>query len=905
MKKIITLFLSSIFYFNTSLCIFDFANRDAHLAVNQAAHSLLRLGKVASITGWPQDSIVNDYGNNISTSWVESYTNNVVLGTGRRKAPSNMVYNNSNTVATKPNLATLIIQTSNALTPARLLSTKNNSNAINAFAVLRYIKNNSSAVIGLNKFIRTDSNTLFSLCQYTTIRNNSNVIVALGRLPKQNSNAITSPQVTSLIRGNSNLINIIGKTITGNSNAVNAINTAAILSLIINTSNAINASYPFNDSVQIIRTRSTFLANTTINQLISYQGGITINAGKTLTLNTPFPISGFISLNSTGKLSLGSDIYLSSNTYLSQGGDLSGNGYSLVLSNSIVLPGLSTLKITSNTTLDGRGNRIYLQPHAQIMVDSNVSLTIKNMTIQTTRNNPNIPIIKCLTQQGNVTLDNVTIQLADDFPFRVGRLFFNNDVTISGTSRFIYQSWMQSYVMPQSLLTFEPGTTLYYYPSSTNKDLIQLTNQSSGIYLLGSGTTLQTTLTGMRLTKGRLWLDNKVTLSTSAATALDLVTQVTAINYGSIANSVAWSPNRRYLAVGGSIPNGGNEVQIYRYNGTTLTLVTSLDFGGNCLRIKWSPDGRYLAAVGGPSNNFKVYSFNGTTLTQIAATTDGTGNMQGLDWSRDGTYIAIGPVNATSTFEIRVYSFNGSSLTNIAGGSIDLGATAGTLASGMSWNPLGTILAIGANSSVTGGNEIRLYTWNGTTLTLKTSVDYGAANGVNYIEFDPSGLNVAVGGQGPTNSNELQIYRFNGSTLLLVTSVDYGTAVNEVHWDPSGRYLAVGGTGPTNSNELQFYKFDGTSLSLITSNDYGTAINGLSWSADGATIAVGGQTATAGHNEIEVYNIAYRFDTSLQALTNGINFGNSALGSTFDLNVYVLAGARAELDGLLFYNNVN
>ncbi|QQR48901.1 WD40 repeat domain-containing protein [bacterium] len=895
MKKIILFLIPYLFYSNTAHSITDFANEDARLIIGNLSgvqSSQLKIVTPANITGWTQDSIVKSFVSN-AASWTETYTAGVVIGSGRKSAPSNMVYNNSNAIVLFTSPASIALNRANSNVLANL---PNNSSAIATLARLEL--NNSNDLVTLPGLIKTMSNAILNFTTQT--KNQSNSIITLYRKVRANSQA--ARVLSTRVKGNSNaLVSTILPLVRFNSNALISNFSASLYSTNSNAANFLKSNFP----VQLLSTHSHFGATTTISNLNLYQKGIDVSAGKTLTLNTPLPINGNIGLNDSGILSLAGDLYLGSTAYLTSDGSISGNGYSLIMTNSLTLPSSSTWQIISNLLINGNGSTLFFGANAQITLASNVSLTLKNMYIQTSPNSPNIPILKCLDQKGIITLDNVTLELANDFPFRTGRLFFTNDVRFTGTSRFIYQSWMQSYVTPQSLLTFDPGTTLYYYPSSTNKDLLQLVDKSAGIYLKGSGTTLQTTNTGFRLTKGRLWMDNKITLTTQASTALDLVTQVTAINYGSAVNSVAWSPNRRYLAVGGSVPNGDNEVQVYSYNDTTLSLVASVDFGGDCLRVKWHPDGTYLAAVGGPSNNFKVYSFNGTTLTQVAATTDGTGNTQGLDWSYDGTYIAIGPVNATSTFEIRVYSFNGSSLTNIAGGSIDLGATAGTLASGVSWNPLGTILAIGANSTVTGGNEIRMYTWDGTTLTLKTSVDYGAANGINYIEFDPSGFNVAVGGQGPTNGNELQIYRFNGSTLLLVASVDYGTAVNEVHWDPSGRYLAVGGTAPTNGNELQFYRFDGASLSLITSQDYGTAINGLSWSADGATLAIGGQTTTTGHNEIETYSIAYRFDTLPQALTNGIIFGNSALGISSDLDVYFLAGARIELSGMFFYNDVN
>ncbi len=628
--------------------------------------------------------------------------------------------------------------------------------------------------------------------------------------------------------------------------------------------------------------------------------GFTILAGQSATLDTFMTVSGGMDLRTTGSLGLLSDLYFGTNVTFSSGGTINAHGNTIHLGSKTTLQTSSVWQFISDATIDGHGNTLLLQPQVQLLLASNVSVTLKNMFLDTTRNSPNIPIIKCLDGTGYVTLDNVTLALADNFEFRNGHLFFNNDVRFTGTASFIYQSPQQSYIAPNSFLTFDPNTTLYYYPSSTNRDLIQMVDQSSVLYFKGPNTTLQTTTTGMRLTKGRLWMDNQVTLSTQAQTALDTVTQITGFNYGSVVNSVAWSPNRQFLAVSGV----SGLVNIYQFANAQILLVASTNFGGTCLRVKWSPDGRYVAVAGGPNDNIKIYSFNSTTLTLsiITALSLGTGfNIQGLDWSHNGKFIAVGPNTPTSGNEIQIYSFNGFSLTLVT--SVNLGA-AGTFAPGIAWGPHDNFLAIGANSTITGGNEIHVYSFNGSTLTDLTSISYSTANSVQYVEFDQAGLNIAVGGQSPTSGNELQIYRFNGTSLQLIASANYGTIIQELHWDPSGHYLVIGGNSPDNGNELQFYQFNGTTLSLISNFNYGTgaSINGLSWSADGAMLALGGQTSGAGNNEIEVYSIAYRFDTTRQGLSSGLSFGNSVLGSTYDLHAYLFSGSYIQLYGVLNYD---
>ncbi|MBY0352900.1 hypothetical protein K2W90_00875 [Candidatus Babeliales bacterium] len=206
---------------------------------------------------------------------------------------------------------------------------------------------------------------------------------------------------------------------------------------------------------------------------------------------------------------------------------------------------------------------------------------------------------------------------------------------------------------------------------------------------------------------------------------------------------------------------------------------------------------------------------------------------------------------------------------------------------------------------------LELFSFDGTSLSSLQFIDSNTDSDTEYsVAFNPSGNFIALGRRASVSTtNELEIYSYYGGSLTLAAGYDYSSSsgnVRTVAWDPSGTFLAIGGTTPTNSNELHIIKFDGSSsLSLLASINYGSIINSLSWSPDGKSIALAGNTPGSGHATMEVYSVAYRFDTSTQALTNGINFGNSTLGSSSDLDVFFLAGARVELNGKLFYNNVS
>ncbi|MBY0354075.1 hypothetical protein K2W90_06965, partial [Candidatus Babeliales bacterium] len=183
-----------------------FSNRCSTIVLDPAT-SRVRLGKVASVMGWSENSILKSFGCNAPTTWTESYTAGVELGNGRRKPTTNLVDSNSNAIKnlsfTSGSLAT------------------NNSNAIvnltaqvrvNSNAAAYGIKNNSNAIVAKCPLIMANSNAINLL--KSQVRQNSNAAV-YGI--KNNSNAIVAK--CPLIMANSNAINLLKSQVRTNSNA--------------------------------------------------------------------------------------------------------------------------------------------------------------------------------------------------------------------------------------------------------------------------------------------------------------------------------------------------------------------------------------------------------------------------------------------------------------------------------------------------------------------------------------------------------------------------------------------------------------------------------------------------------------------------------------------------------------
>ncbi|MBX9830380.1 WD40 repeat domain-containing protein [Candidatus Babeliales bacterium] len=648
---------------------------------------------------------------------------------------------------------------------------------------------------------------------------------------------------------------------------------------------------------------------------VRLNNGFTILAGQSAALDTFVTVSGAIDLRTTGSLDLRGDLFLDAHVTWSSSGKIYGRGNTIHLGGSLSLPTDTVLQFIDDTIIDGDGHTLTLGAHAQLLLASDVSLTLKNMTIKTTRNSSHIPIIRCFDQKGHVTLDNVELALTDDFAFRTGRMFFQNDVVVTGTSCFIYQSWMQSYVMPQSLLTFDPNTTLYYYPSTPDKDLIQLQSKSAGIYLKGSATTLQTTHTGMRLSKGRMWLDNKVTLSTRASTVANGFVQLTTASYGTRVNSVDWSPDGRYLAVGGFGPTNTLEFQIYRFDGSTLTYVTGDNWAGGgteVYSVRWHPNGRFIVAGGDATNDLRVYSFDGTSLTTITVTDVTTAGAVGRAvWSPSGQYILCATFSDSPDDKVRIYRFNGVALSTVT--TISPAGANSTFVLGPAWHPSEKYFAFRLLFPGSLSSPRYLYSFDGATATLVDTFSVGNSSPglVSSWEFSPDGRYMVEAIGRATGFSRSFIFGFSETgfsptaaiALINYSSVD--NVISEARWNPDGQYIVAVGGSPDNGNELQLYNFDQSTISEVASYNYGTSINGVAWSVDSKYVAIGGNGPAGGHDEIEVWTVSYRFDTSTQALTNGLTLGKSASGASFDLDTYVLSGATVNLAGQLMYDSTS
>jgi WD40 repeat protein len=673
---------------------------------------------------------------------------------------------------------------------------------------------------------------------------------------------------------------------------------------------------------------------------VRMNGGFTIKPGATASLDTVVSVSGSIDLRETGEMQLLKDLQLDSGLTWSSGGNIKGRGHALILNDTLFIPASKVIHFSSDTILDGKGHVLDLAEHAQLFVDDNVTVTLRNLVVKNKRNNVQNPCIRCASMRSKLALDNVELTMANDVDFLQGQLYVHNDVIFSGTSAFIYHSPEASFIAPSGILKFDIGTTFSFAPTTTTDHLFQLQDRTSALYL--NGCTLNTTTSGMRLTKGSLLFDNKIALNSNTGVELSTLSTLTSAAYGngailSAIRTIRWSPNGKFLFIAGDNPATGaggfaniDEIRVYKFDGSSLTAVTSRPYGTSVRILELSPDGTILAVGGaGPASGggfantdeLRLYRFDGSTLTPVDSKDYGS-FVGGIAWSPDGRFLAIGGQGAgavggfANTDEFRVYSFDGVTLTAITS------QPYGTSMREVSWSPDGKVIAIIGTGPASGGgfantNEIRLYSFNGSTLTALTSQNYGTT--VIDVDFTPDGKFLVVSGDGATatggfaNTDETRVYQFNGSSLVAVTSRDSGGVnVRTARWSGDGRFLFITGDTPvnpsggfSNTHEFRVYRFDGSTLTPLTSQQFGDTLFDAQISPNGDVIAIGGFNPTnpsggfSNTDELRLYSVNFIKDSSPQAYSRSIVFGNSALGSLSNLNVEVLGAAHVTINGIV------
>ena len=167
-----------------------------------------------------------------------------------------------------------------------------------------------------------------------------------------------------------------------------------------------------------------------------------------------------------------------------------------------------SLRFNGTCVFDGGGNQLTLGTDGKIIVDSNSSLTMKNVLVNKVKGTK----ISCVDDTGTIVLDNVIWVLKGDTQFHKGALDFCNSVDFVGDYKFTMDSAMTSTVESNAIWSLRKGVVLEAGKNAQSgaQPLSFACHLSSR--MLFDDSTLRATATGLELVGGIIEFARDVTL---------------------------------------------------------------------------------------------------------------------------------------------------------------------------------------------------------------------------------------------------------------------------------------------------------------------------------------------------------------------------------------------------------
>jgi len=252
----------------------------------------------------------------------------------------------------------------------------------------------------------------------------------------------------------------------------------------------------------------------------------------------------------------------------------------------------------------------------------------------------------------------------------------------------------------------------------------------------------------------------------------------------------AWSPDGKYLAV------GGDKTSIYVYDTANWELIKILEgHEGSVLTLEFSSDGAMLASGSGtdkvamhniPENMVKIWNFSsGEVIAELTGHQDGVLNLK---WSPDGSQIAT----ASDDKSIMLWS-----TTNWTRTMTLIGHTLGVL--DVDWSPDGKLM-------VSGSRDYRVRTWD--ALTGEPLQKLTEPNCVRSVHWHPDGEFIANSGV-----DEVMLKIRNATTGTIIKTFTESSKTKSVvmssRWSSDGEKLAA---GAGKEHTMRVYTFGASAL---------------------------------------------------------------------------------------------
>jgi hypothetical protein len=160
------------------------------------------------------------------------------------------------------------------------------------------------------------------------------------------------------------------------------------------------------------------------------------------------------------------------------------------------------------------------------------------------------------------------------------------------------------------------------------------------------------------------------------------------------------------------------------------------------------------------SGNSKLYAYNGTTITQITnINSGGDDSVSNLVYFGTNVYFAA---NASSGVR-KLYMYNGTATARVTD---LLGATVNDGIDNLIVSPNGSMLYF-SGFALTSGIGIKLYSFNGTTLSQTSNLNSGGTDGIQY----PTVYSSYVFFRATTDGANYHVFRYDGVKIVQISDV--------------------------------------------------------------------------------------------------------------------------------------
>ncbi len=262
-----------------------------------------------------------------------------------------------------------------------------------------------------------------------------------------------------------------------------------------------------------------------------------------------------------------------------------------------------------------------------------------------------------------------------------------------------------------------------------------------------------------------------------------------------------WSPNGKYIAIGGNVDT------LKIYSGSNLKTYKSLPIKNTITRVKWHPT-KNIIAVSTQNSEDKTSIINLDNDEKIELNGISTEGARGIDWNYTGEYLAV----TDNEGQILIYNIKGKLIRKFVNQS---NSTKSITA--IDWHPKKNIL-----TTVT--DKIRFYDIEG---NLIKSIKHRPEDVMLLsVAWHNSGDFFVTGDYGDEKDKSLLQYWNGHGELIKSIDISKGEYRN-LAWNPKGNRLASA------SDALRIWDTKGNLISEGNSKDY---IWGVSWNEQGSKI---------------------------------------------------------------------